>query len=81
MKVGIGSEGHRQVPTLCRLPQGAQVPTGVHGQSPTIAETQEIGGVAQPLVDQRNQIDVTHSNRLSRRTTFDPLFHRLMNCS
>jgi hypothetical protein len=64
VQVGVGGEGHRQPVPLGGGPQGPQVPARVDGQRPAVAQVDEVGAVAQSLVDERNQVIVGEAHHV-----------------
>jgi hypothetical protein len=60
VQVGVGGVRHPQ-PVLARgVVQGAEVATGIHGQRATVVQVDQVGGVAQSLVHERDDADVAH---------------------
>jgi hypothetical protein len=57
VQMGVGGERHRQAAPCRRGMHGTQVTADVDDQGTSIAEVDEIGGVAQSFVDKWNQID------------------------
>ena len=60
MQVSIGGVGQPQPPPVRGLPQQAQVTAGVDRQSAAVGQINQVGGVAQPLVDQRDHAQIAH---------------------
>ena len=68
MQVGVGCEGHPKVLLLGRRPHRAQVPADIHNQGATITEVDQVGAVAQPLIDQRHHRDIDRHRASPHRT-------------
>ncbi len=64
MQVGVGDEGHGQAAPAGLRAERAQVPAHVHGQGPAVAEVDQVGAVAQPRIDQRDQVIVRETHRV-----------------
>ncbi len=63
VQVRVGRVRHGQTTPPGRRVQGSQVTAGVHGERAAVAQVHEVGAVAQPVVDQRNQMIVGESHR------------------
>ena len=68
VQVGVGGEGHPKVPLLGGRPHRAEVAAGIHDQGAAIAEVDQVGAVAQTLIDQRHHRDIdSHRAHLTKQ--------------
>ena len=70
MQVGVGGERDREPTPFRAGADRTQVPAGVHRQGSPVTQVDQVGGVAQPLVDDRLDL-VTHAqpHPFDRRST------------
>lgn len=76
VRVQMGVRGERQgQPTPTRgLPRSPQVQAHVHHEPTPVSQVDQVGGVPQALVDQRNQVNCAHHGPSLRVGIFsDPL--------
>jgi hypothetical protein len=64
VQVGVGGEGHREAASVGGCTQCPQIATRIDGQGPSAAEVDEVGAVAQTLIDQRYQVIVGEAHRI-----------------
>lgn len=64
VQVGVGGVRDAQPAPLGGRAQGAQIPARVHRQGASVAQVDEVGAVAQPLVDQRYQVIVGEAHQV-----------------
>ena len=79
MQVGVGGERHRQPALGCGGMHRAQINADIDDQGPSLPQIHQIGRVAQPLIDEGNQIDSNHhasSVRTSHAATH-PMFYTI----
>ena len=60
MQMGLGAVNHPEAVLGGSGVDGTQVAAGVNGHGASIAEVDQVGGVAQPLVDQGDDGDFAH---------------------
>src|SRR6516165_3830160 len=60
VQMGVGGEGHLHTTTVGYLIHGAQVAAHVDDECTAVAQIDEVGRIAQSLIDERDKIDVSH---------------------
>ncbi len=79
VQMGLGRVRDAQPPRGGGPVDRAQIEGRVDGQGPAIAEVEQVGAVAQPLVDQRNQLVSSRPSPVAVRAPRPPtLFHRTL---
>lgn len=60
MQMGVGGERHREPPPRSSSVHPAKVAAHINNQRPPITQIDQVGRIAQALIDQRNRLDSSH---------------------